>query len=106
MHPAQETTALDPHERLKLLCERIGGSLEALARMRASGLLSEERFVESLLAIEADVVSTSGFTLTASNTRDDWTVFTLRITGNEDPCASFEFRPQTGEFRRAGSGPC
>src|SRR3954453_17731017 len=102
MHPSE---AFDSHERLEVLCERIGSSLEALARMRTSGLLSEERFVQAVLEIEAAVVSTAGFTLTATNTSDNWTVFTLRISGTQEPCASFEFLPETGEFRRPGSGP-
>jgi len=41
--------------------------------------------------------------LTASNTRDDWTVFKLRMKGTNDDCAAFEFLPETGEFRRVGS---
>ena len=68
-------------------------------------MLSEERFVELLLRIEEEAVKPANFNLTASNTIDDWTVFKLRVNGSEEVCASFEFLPETGEFRQPGSGP-
>ena len=90
---------------MKTICGTLERLLHDLARMRSRGLLSEERFVEMLLMIEAEHVTPSGFTLTASNTVDDWTVFKLRQIGREEVCAALEFLPDTGEFRPPGSGP-
>ena len=88
---------------MESLCQRIAGHLEALARERAGGAISEERFVELVLKLEEQEATPAGFSLTASNTYDNWTVFKLRLTGTSDPCAAFEFLPETGEFRRPGS---
>lgn len=66
-------------------------------------MISEERFMESVLKIEAEQVNPGGFTLSASNTLDNWTVFKLRMNGCTETCAAFEFLPETGEFRRVGS---
>jgi hypothetical protein len=87
------------------VCERIEHLLESLARGRANGAISEKGFVELLLKIEREQVVPSGFRLTASNTLDNWTVFEIREKGETTPCASFEFLPESGEFRRPGSGP-
>ena len=79
--------------------------MQALAHGRSAGTISETKFVDAVLQIEADEVSHHGFSLSASNTIDNWTVFVLRIEGSADACAQFEFLPETGEFRRVGSGP-
>lgn len=90
---------------MRTVCEKIGRRLEELARGRAEGLLTEPEFVDGVLQVEAVEVAPHGFALTASNTIDDWTVFKLRQIGCSEPCAAFEFLPQTGEFRSPGSGP-
>ena len=92
-------------EKIQKLCSSIATLLEDVARLRASGIITEQRFVELLLKIEAEEVAPVGFTLTASNTSDDWIVFQLRAKGCSDSCASFEFLPERGEFRQPGSGP-
>lgn len=90
---------------LEAVCREIGGELERLARARASEAMSEAEFVAAVLEIEAREITPHGFTLTASNTRDDWTVFTVRVQGCKQACATFEFLPETGEFRTPGSKP-
>ena len=90
---------------LQLICERIGEELRALAEARCRGSMTEEEFTRSVLRIEAQEVRPQGMTLTASNTLDDWTVFQLRLEHCEESCATFEFLPKTGQFRKSGSGP-
>jgi hypothetical protein len=94
-----------PGDTVEEICQRIGNLLKSLVRSRSHGLISEEEFVTTLLRIEAEEVSPLGFTLTAANTIDDWTVFNIRPTGSAETCASFEYLPETGELRRPGSGP-
>jgi hypothetical protein len=91
--------------KVETTCREIGEHLKELAHARARGLISEERFVGMVLKIEAEQVRPHGLVLTASNTRDDWTVFKLRFAHSHETCATFEFLPETGEFRRVGSGP-
>ena len=94
---------MDAHEHLEGVCQAIGLLLKDLAQGRCSGVISEERFVDTVLKIEAEQVIPGGFTLTASNTHDDWTVFKIKMNGSGETCAAFEFLPETGEFRRVGS---
>jgi len=96
-------TAFLHHEHREAVCDAIKDDLQALAAQRCSGELSEEAFVAAVLDIEAREVKPMGLTLTVSNTRDEWTVFSLKIDGTNDTCASFEFLPETGEFRRGCS---
>jgi hypothetical protein len=97
--------AVDSREQLETQCRDVGATLRTLARELCFRGLSEEQFTAAVLKLEAERVSPLGLNLTASNTRDGWTVFTLRINGRKEPCSIFEFEPDTGEFRRAGSGP-
>jgi hypothetical protein len=85
-------------------CKGIGLQLRGLVIAHSDGTLSEMEFVEAVLRMES-VVARGGFTLTASNTLDDWTVFKLWVSGALDSCGSFEFLPETGRFRPAGSTP-
>ncbi len=90
-------------QKAETACKAIEQDLRRLATARSCGRLSETDFVEAVLGIEEDVAK-NGFTLTASNTLDDWTVFKLRRNGSPNSCGSFEFLPATGEFRPVGSG--
>jgi hypothetical protein len=94
---------VDAHDHLEAVCHGIGRHLQKLAQGRCSGEISEKSFIETILKIEAEEVTPGGFILTASNTRDDWTVFKLRINGSDETCAAFEFLPESGEFRRVNS---
>src|SRR4051812_6761766 len=91
---------LPTRARLREACHRIGLLLRELARKHSAGKISEERFVELVLQLEEEEVSPAGLVLTASNTRDDWTVFKVRVKTASEPCAAFEFCPESGEFRR------
>jgi hypothetical protein len=71
--------------------------------LRCTHGISEEAFTEAVLRIEKEELKPLGISLCGSNTLDDWTVFILRIEGEE--CSTFEFLPKTGEFRKSGSGP-
>jgi len=88
---------------LEAVCREIGDALHGLARARASGALSEADFVQAVLVIEEREITPHGFTLSASNTLDNWTVFTVRVQGCRQSCATFEFLPETGEFRTPAS---
>jgi hypothetical protein len=99
----QEMSAADHHKHLEEVCHALGDRLKDLAQKRCSGVLSEQTFIDLVLRIEAEEVAPKGLTLTASNTEDNWTVFNLKINGSNEVCASFEFLPETGEFRRAGT---
>ena len=92
---------LPTRARLREACHHIGQIVRELARRHAAGWISQERFVELLLKVEEEEVAPAGLVLTASNTIDDWTVFKVRAKMASEPCAAFEFRPETGEFRAA-----
>lgn len=100
-----KTLAVDAREVLENLCHDVGAELRKLARDRCFRGLTEAQFTAAVLKLEADEVTPHGLNLTASNTRDGWTVFTLRIDGKKEACSVFEFQPDSGEFRRPGSGP-
>ena len=95
----------DPHHS-ETVCHAIADRLERLIRLRCRGIISEPTFVDFILKIEAQVVRPQGLTLTASNTIDDWTVLRLKINGANEPCAAFEFLPETGEFRQSVHTHC
>jgi hypothetical protein len=95
---------LPTRAKLREACHKIVLTVRDLARSHSSGRLSEERFVELLLKLEEEQVTPAGLVLTATNTRDDWTVFNVRVKAASEPCAGFEFRPQTGEFRMTADG--
>jgi hypothetical protein len=95
---------LPTRAKLREACHSVALRLRELARKHSSGRISEKRFVELLLELEAEQVAPAGLVLTASNTRDDWTVFKVRVKAASEPCAAFEFQPETGEFRLAASG--
>jgi len=97
--------ASQKHDQLEAVCHEIEDRLKELAVKRCRHLISEENFTAAVLDIEAKEVSPQGLTLTASHTRDDWTVFTVKMNGTNETCAAFEFLPETGEFRR-GDGGC
>lgn len=78
-----------------MLCEEI----HALARALARAELSRDDFIAAILQLENERARPLGFTLVGSHTRDDWTHFSLRFRGTHQICASFEFLPDTGEFR-------
>jgi hypothetical protein len=101
-------TTLISHDlpKLETVCHAIAGRLERLTRLRCRGIISEPTFVDFVLKIEAEDVRPHGLTLTASNTIDDWTVFQIKINGANEPCAAFEFLPETGEFRRSVHTHC
>lgn len=65
--------------------------------------ISDDSFIAAVLEIEARDVTPQGLTLTASHTLDNWIVFTLKMNGTNENCASFEFLPESGEFRRGAS---
>jgi len=94
---------LNQHEHLEAVCLAVKDHLQELAVKRCNGTISEEQFIDAVLRIEAQEVTPKGLTLTASNTRDEWTVFRIKINGTNKTCASFEFLPETGEFRRGES---
>ena len=96
---------MDSHERHEIICRDVGAALRTLARDRCFHGLNDAQFTAAILKLEADEVTPHGLTLTATNTRDGWTVFTLRVDGKKEPCSIFEFLPDSGEFRRPGSGP-
>jgi hypothetical protein len=96
-------TAPQNHERLEAICHVIEKQLEELAVKRCNGSISEDAFIAAVLEIEAREVRPHRLTLTASHTLDEWTVFSLKMNGTNDVCASFEFLPETGEFRRGRS---
>src|SRR5687767_7720938 len=93
---------MDADDDPKAACHALGAVLHDLARKRCAGELSEGRFIDAVLYIQANYVAPAGFTLTVCNTLDNWTVFQLRQNSREEPCASFEFLPHTGEFRLLG----
>ena len=95
--------ALLRHDQLEILCHAIERQLEGLARRHCSGDLADDAFIDAVLAIEAQEVTPLGLTLTASQTRDRWTVFKIKMNGTNETCASFEFRPETGELLRGCS---
>jgi hypothetical protein len=89
---------------LEETCHAIGHFLRILAEERCSGDISEERFVQSVLKLEAEHVTPHGFTLSACDTDDGWIAFEVRVVGSGETCAGFEFRWETGEFRRLDCG--
>jgi hypothetical protein len=94
-------TAYAHHEHREAVCHAIKDQLKELALQHCQGAISENAFIAAVLEIEAREVSPAGLTLTASHTRDDWTVFKIKMDGTNDICAAFEFLPETGEFRRS-----
>ena len=90
-----------PHSQLETACHAIAARLERLARLCCRGTITEQTFIDLVLKIEAEEIRPSGLTLVASNTRDEWTVFNVKINGANEPCAGFEFLPETGEFRHS-----
>jgi hypothetical protein len=92
---------LPTRARLREACHDVAHSLRELARKHSAGRITEERFVELVLKLEEEQVAPAGLVLTASNTHDDWTTFKVRLQAASEPCAAFEFRPETGEFRAA-----
>jgi hypothetical protein len=95
--------AMKRHTHLEDLCQAVELRLEKLARQHCRGEIADDTFLAAVLAIEAREVTPMGLTLTASRTRDHWTVFNIKMDGTNETCASFEFLPETGEFRRACS---
>ncbi len=87
------------------VCRAIGEELRKLLAERGDNPICERTLVEDLLRFEAEKAAAQGLILTASNTYDDWTVVLLRVKGSSEPCAGFEFLPETGAFRAVGS-PC
>jgi hypothetical protein len=94
-------TAFAHHDHRDSVCLAIKDQLKELAQQRSQGKISEEAFVAAILEIEARQVTPRGLTLTATQTRDGWIVFKLKINGRNDTCAAFAFLPETGEFRRS-----
>lgn len=92
-------------EQLAAICLEIDQEIRELVAAQAAGRLHQQGFVEALLKFELERASTHGLILTASHTFDDWTVVALRLPGRSEPCASFEFHPDTGQFRNVGT-PC
>ena len=98
-------TPTQRHDLLEAVCHAIEERLKDLAVKRCNGIMSDEEFIAAVLEIEARDVTPQGLTLTASHTRDHWIVFNLKMNGTNENCASFEFLPERGEFRR-GSSQC
>jgi hypothetical protein len=90
---------------LAAICREIEEALLAVTYLYTSGAIEEDEFVELLLKIEEEQATPAGFVITASNTYDNWTVIILRLKGVRQACAAFEFQPETGKFRHAGT-PC
>jgi hypothetical protein len=88
------------HPHIEAVCHSIEQRLEELAVKHCDQTISDDAFIAAVLEIEAKEVRPHGLTLTASRTRDHWTVFQIKIDGTSEICASFEFLAQTGEFRR------
>ena len=98
-------TGSSRNDAIESICHAAGHRLEALARQRCEKQMTEGEFIAAVLRIEAEEIAPHGLTLIASNTLDDWTVFKVKRKGDPEVCAAFEFLPETGQFRRVGSGP-
>jgi len=98
LHELGEVTAFNQHDRLEAVCHAIEERLEDLAARRCAGTISDDAFIAAVLEIESLEVTPHG--LTASRTRDDWTIFQLKMNGTNEICASFEFRPEAEQIRR------
>src|SRR5438067_2512156 len=70
-----------------------------LVTAHRDGTLHESGFVDMMLQLDAELARPNGFTITASDTDDDWTAIALRMRGRSKPCAAFEFRPGSGQWR-------
>ena len=90
-------------EDYESICGMFEEHLKQLTVQRGRGRLSEGDFIDKLLEMEAEETSPRGFTLTASNTIDDWTVFKIKNNDTHKTCAAVECLPETGEMRRVGS---
>jgi hypothetical protein len=78
----------------------IGQHLAKLGRRCADGFLTLSQFTDALLEIEAGQVHPLGLTLSATNTLDEWTNVSIKVTGSGRPCVEFEFLPTAGKFRQ------
>ncbi|HEV7401427.1 MAG TPA: hypothetical protein VGO11_00810 [Chthoniobacteraceae bacterium] len=92
-------------EQLAIICREIDEEIRDLVAAQAAGHINEAAFVEALLRFETHRAATHALILSASHTFDDWTVISLRIPGQAEPCASFEFHAASGRFRHVGT-PC
>jgi hypothetical protein len=92
-----------PDPDVEGVCHEIEQHLKKLVVEHCEQTISDDAFLCAVLEIEAREVRPHGLTLTASRTRDHWTVFQIKKDGTNDLCAAFEFQPQTGEFRRGCS---
>jgi hypothetical protein len=70
-----------------------------LVTAHCDGTLHQSVFVSMILQLDAELARPHGYTITASNTDDGWTVIALRMRGQSDPCAAFEFLPGSGQVR-------
>jgi hypothetical protein len=96
----RDVVTANHREKLEAVCHVIASELEDLARQRCRAEISEEQFINRVLEIEAREVTPHQLTLTAAHTRESWTVFTLKMNGTNEICASFEFSPETHQLRR------
>jgi len=96
-----DLSPLSPANR-SLLCERLGAAIMNLVRTCAGQTRDVSKFVDEVLRLEKQAIQPAGLVLTAADTRDGWTSFSLHVPGTGEICASFECRLDTGEFRRTG----
>jgi hypothetical protein len=94
-----DQSPINPANR-SLLCERLGAAIMNLVRTCAGGTREVSEFVDEVLRLEEQAIQPAGLVLTATDTRDGWTCFSLHMPGTGEICASFECRLDTGEFRR------
>ena len=83
-----------------LLCASLSEAFREMSRALVGGYLTEAQYTKLLLDMEQKHVTPGGLTLSVSKTIQEWTHFTLRDAETGCICGSFEFEPQTGEFRR------
>lgn len=91
--------SMSPSDR-HLICERLGAAIKSLVSEYATRKRDVSSVVEEVLKMEKQAIWPAGFVLTATDTRDGWTRFSLHVAGTSEICASFEWRLETGEFRR------
>ena len=80
-------------------CRAAGALLQDLAQKRSTEKLSERCFIDAVLFIQTNFLEPIDLTLTVSKTIDGWTAVGVRQKHRHEHCASFEFLPETGEFR-------
>lgn len=87
-------------DELHTICREIGDEIRSLVVARLDARINEEDFVAGLLRLETERAVHHGLVMTASDSLTGWTTISLRLRGETEPCASFEFHAASGQFRR------